>query len=442
MNIRTWLITTITVGFLFQIPVLNAKTFKAERWETSNGAKVVFYQANEVAMVDINVAFAAGSAYDGKNFGLSSLTSDLLNKGNGAFNATQIAEKFADIGAQFESNVSRDMALVQLKTLNNEEALKQAVNTLNLVITKPTFRQEAFNHEKMLQLGDITQNKESPNAVANQVFYNKLYQQHPYAHAISGTEESVKAIQNYQVREFYKRYYVANNALIVIVGAIDSNKAHLIAEQVVSNLPKGTAAPAIPKAIALANTETVGISFPSSQTILRLGQVGIDHNVSDYFPLMIGNYILGGGSMTSRLSYEVREKRGLTYGVDSQFMPMPGDGPFLISLSTQNKEATNALEVTKDTLAKFLDNGPSEEELLAAKQYLVGSFPLSLSSNSSIAGMLLRMAFYHLPDDYLDTYTANISAVSVADIKKAFQAQIHPDKMLQVSVGASQLKTS
>jgi zinc protease len=438
---KTWL-TCITLALLSLIQTAQAQTFKTERWHTKNGAQVVFYKATEVPMLDINVAFAAGSAYDGQHFGLSALTTQLLSQGTNLFNATQIAEQFADTGAQFNGNVSRDMVALQLKTLTNDDALKQAVKTFASIINKPAFRQDAFTREKIQQIAAITQIQESPNEVANLVFFNKLYQQHPYAHSVKGTIESVKAIKLGQVREFYSRFFVASNSVIVMVGAIDSEKAHLLAEQLTQNLPKGKAAAPIPKATQLTEGETINIDFPSSQTILRIGQVGIDHTVPDYFPLMIGNYILGGGALVSRLSNEVREKRGLTYGVDSQLMPMPGNGSFLISLSTQNKKATTALKVTEETLAGILTNGPNEDELLAAKQYMIGSFPLSLASNSNIAGMLLRIAFYHLPDDYLDTYTARISAVNVADIRKAFKNLIHTDKMLYVSVGSQQQKTS
>jgi zinc protease len=366
----------------------------------------------------------------------------LLSQGTNQLNATQIAEQFADSGAQFNESVSRDMAVLQLKTLTKDDALKKSVDTLAAIISKPAFRQEAFNREKNQQLAGITQMQESPNDVANLVFFNKLYQQHPYAHSVQGTIESVKAIKPSQVREFYKRFFVAKNAVIVIVGAVDSEKAHQLAEQLTNNLPQGQEAPPVPKANQLTAGENVNINFPSSQTMLRIGQVGINHTTPDYFPLMIGNYILGGGSLVSRLSHEVREKRGLTYGVDSQLMPMPGNGSFLISLSTQNKQATTALKITEETLSGILANGPSEEELQAAKQYIIGSFPLSLASNSSIAGMLLRISFYHLPDDYLDTYTARVSAVSVDDIKRAFKNLIHPDKMLHVSVGSTQQTTS
>jgi zinc protease len=235
--------------------------------------------------------------------------------------------------------------------------------------------------------------------------------------------------------QFYKRYYVGKNATLVMVGAIDSKQAHQLAQQLTADLVKGEHAKAIPQAGKLDRAATINIPFPSSQTIVRMGQIGIDHHHPDYFPLMVGNYILGGGSLVSRLSIEVREKRGLTYGVDSQFMPMPGEGPFIIGLSTRNNQAGNALNVMVNTLNLFINDGPDEQEIKAAKSYLTGSFPLSLSGNRTIASLLLRMAFYHLPDDYLDTYAARINAVTADEIKQAFRQQINPDKMLLVTVG-------
>lgn len=427
--------TSIGIALSIVTQATDARSFNTEQWETSNGAKVVFYAAKEVPMLDINIAFAAGSAYDGQQFGLSALTARLLAQGNGTLDANQIAEKLADTGAQYDNESSRDMAAFSLKTLTEETALNSALATFALIINKPNFKQDAFNREKNQQIAAILQAQQSPDEIANQVFFTNLYKKHPYAHPVNGTLDTVKKISVWQVRDFYKHYYVARNAVIVLVGAIDSNKAHQIAEQLVQSLPAGNNSTPIAKAEPLTSAETIKINFPSSQTMLRLGQIGIEHSNPEYFPLMVGNYILGGGALVSRLSNEVREKRGLTYGITSQFLPMPGDGPFIISLSTKNSQAANALEVTQNIVAKFLTSGPGEEELTAAKQYLVGSFPLSLASNSSIANMLLRLNFYHLPDHYLDTYTANIEAVTSAQIKQAFDQTIHPEKLLQVSVG-------
>lgn len=416
---------------------VNANIFKTEKWSTPNGVRVVFYPAKEVPMLDLSLAFAAGSSFDGSQFGLSSLTTRLLNQGSAGQDATAIAEALADTGAQFHAENSRDMVVFNLRTLSQKEALNKSLATFTQIINHPDFPDDAFEREKKQLLMSIEQAKESPDDVANKVFFKKLYQDHPYAHSVNGTSKTINGLSKDQVIQFYKNYYVANNALLVIVGAIDSQTAHLLADKLTQDLPKGNPAITISKALQINKEEKISINFPSSQTIIRMGQLGIDHSNPDYFPLLVGNYILGGGSLVSRLAYEVREKRGLTYGVNSEFAPMLGQGPFLISLSTKNQEANKALQITQDTLKKFIHEGPSEQELTAAKLYITGSFPLSLASNQSIAGLLLRAAFYHLPDDYLDTYVAKINAVTSKQIQQAFQKQVNTQALLLVKVGQS-----
>ncbi|MBA2651170.1 MAG: insulinase family protein [Tatlockia sp.] len=425
----------IVVLFFIASATLQAKPFNTEQWKTTNGVSVVFYQAMEVPMLGISIAFAAGSAYDGKKYGLSTLVTSMINQGSLGLDASQIAEKLADTGAQFSADSSRDMAVLSLKTLTKADAMKGAVDTFAAIINKPDFPEVAFNREKHQQLLSIAQAQESPDDVANLILFQKLYQNHPYAHPIDGKKETVNSLTSKDLRNFYKQYFVGANAVLVMVGAIDSIKAHQLAEQLTAGLAKGQPAASIPKALPLKQNQKIAVDFPSSQTILRLGQIGIDHHNPNYFPLTVGNYILGGGALVSILAHEVREKRGLTYSVTSQFMPMPGDGPFIISLSTQKKSADTALQITEETLTTYLKNGPSETELKAAKQYLTGSFPLSLASNSSIANVLLRIAFYHLPNDYIDTYVTQTDKVTTANIKEAFQKQIQLENMLVIAVG-------
>lgn len=425
----------IMLSLLILSQTVAAKKFATESWHTAKGARVIFYQAKEVPMLDISIAFAAGSAYDASFFGLSALTNHLLNQGSSGMDANTIAEALADTGAQFDANSSREMAVLNLKTLTEPEALTKATDIFAKIVASPTFPEDAFQREKKQQLMTIRQIQESPDDVANVTFFKGLYQDHPYAHPINGTQEKVEALTLEQIKQFYRSYYVANNAIIVMVGAIDSKQAHILAEKITNNLAPGQAAAAIPKAQPLTKAEEIHIPFSSSQTSIRLGQLGINHQVKNYFPLIVGNYILGGGALVSRLSLEVRGKRGLTYGVSSQFVPMSGEGPFIINLSTKNNQAQEALNLTKKILREFVNQGPTAEELVAAKRFLAGSFPLSLSSNRNIANLLLKMAFFHLADDYLDNYVASIQAVTVEEIKAAFQKQLDLDKLLTVTVG-------
>ncbi|MFI4918976.1 MAG: M16 family metallopeptidase [Legionellales bacterium] len=429
--------TVTTTLMLFLSLHVFANTFKTEKWVTNNGVQVIFFQAMEVPMLDISLAFAAGSAYDGSQYGLSALTGQMMNQGNAGKDATTVAEALADTGAQFNAENSKDMIVFSLRTLTDHQALEQSKTTFSQIINHPDFPDDAFNHEKKQLLMAIEQAKDSPEEIANLNFFKVLYQQHPYAHPLNGTTASMSALKKSDVIQFYKHYYVGANAFLVIAGAIDHHQAHQIAEQLTHELPQGTPATPVPKAKPLTHAEKINIKFPSSQTIIRLGQMGIDHQNPDYFPLVVGNYILGGGSLGSQLGVEVREKRGLTYGIDSQFVPMLGKGPFLISLSSKNDQATTALKIIDETLQKFINNGPSQHELAAAKRYLTGSFPLSLASNRSITGLLLRIAFYHLPDNYLDTYVAHINAVTNEEIKQAFKRQINPNNLLLITVGQS-----
>lgn len=412
-----------------------ANTFDFEYWTTKNGVQVVFYPAMEVPMLDISLAFAAGSAYDKNNYGLGALTAQMLNEGSAGIDSTAIAEQLAETGAQFDISTSRDMAVFNLRTLSSKEALSQASATFAQIINHPDFPDQAMEQQKKQLLMAIEQSNESPDDIAMQAFFNHLYQQHPYAHPVNGTQASMSALTKDQVVHFYRQYYLANNAVLVMVGAIDSPTAHQLADKLTHELPKGAPAPAIGKAIPLTQQKQVNIPFPSSQTVVRMGQTGIDHHNPYYFPLIVGNYILGGGNLLSRLGTEVREQRGLTYAIDSQFVPMPGYGPFLISLSTKNSKAQQAIKVTQQTLERFIIDGPKQEEVEAAKHYLTGSFPLSLASNRTIANLLVRMTFYHLPRNYLDTYVEQINKVTAAEIKQAFQAQVHPHQLLLVTVG-------
>lgn len=421
-------------SFLFFTATWATAPFETYTWETKKGVHVIFYPAMEVPMLDLSIAFAAGSAYDQDAFGLSTLTTRLLNQGSNGLNANIIAERLAQTGAQYGGGSAQDMAVLSLKTLVRPDALQQAIETFSSILTHPDFPQEAFEHEKNQQLMAISETEESPEAIANQTFFQVLYKTHPYGHPIIGDRNHLDRITNKQVRDFYNQYFVSQNAILVMVGAIDKATAHRLSERVTEDLPKGVAAKPIPIAEPLTEAMDIEVHFPSKQTLLRLGQLGVVHQDKDYFPLMVGNYILGGG-MDSRLSLELREKRGLTYGVSSQFVPLTGKGPFLISFSTKNSQAKMAIDSTRKQLLSFITLGPNAHELTAAKQYLMGSFPISLSSNRNIADVLLKMSFYHLPEDYLKTYLSKINAVSIQDIKNAFQHLINPNKLLQVSVG-------
>jgi zinc protease len=167
-----------------------------------------------------------------------------------------------------------------------------------------------------------------------------------------------------------------------------------------------------------------------------MGMPVLKRGEKDYFPLYVGNYILGGGGFVSRLTEEVREKKGLVYSVYSYFMPLYVEGPFEIGLQTKKEQADEALRIVNSTIKKFIDEGPTEKELIAAKQNLVGGFPLRLDSNAKIVDYLSMIAFYKLPISYIDNYISEINKVTIDQIKMAFKSKIDPNKLTTIIVGA------
>lgn len=424
----------LTLCLIVAAPLASA-TPAIQQWQTGNGARVYFVAAPELPMVDLRIVFDGAGARDGNLPGLALLTNGLLEEGAGKLNADQIADRFANTGASFGSSSHRDMAVINLRSLTQPELLDSAVATLATLVTQPTFPQPALDRERNRLLVALQAKKQSPDALTDEAFFHAVYGGHPYANDASGTEAAVKKIKRQDLVAHHKRYYVGRNAIVAIVGAIDRQQAEALAETIVGKLPAGEHAPAIPAVAPLKAAQLVKREFPSSQTHIQVGQPVLTRNDPDYFPLHVGNYILGGGGFTSRLTAEIREKRGLSYSTYSYFAPMRQSGPFIMGLQTRNDQAGEALRLLNETLKNFIDNGPTEEELKAAKQNLTGGFALSLDSNSKIIDNIAAIGFYQLPLNYLDNYTARIEAVTLEQIRDAFKRRLQPENMVTVMVG-------
>ncbi|HHM06166.1 MAG TPA: insulinase family protein [Gammaproteobacteria bacterium] len=419
------------------VPVVWA-TPAVQHWNTHNGAEVYFVAAPQLPMVDVRITFNAGAARDGDHPGLAQLTNSLLGEGAGGLSADEIAARFEDVGASFGASSHRDMAVVRLRSLTQADLLEPAVATLALVLRRPDFPADAFKREQSRTLVGLRAQKESPGEQAGKRFFETAYAGHPYAVAPSGTEMSVAALTVADVKAYYQRYYVGRNAVVAIVGALSQAQAAALAEQTVGVLPAGKAAPDLPLAEAPERGEEVAVAFPSEQTHILMGQPVLTRDDPDYFPLYVGNHVLGGSGLVSRISTEVREKRGLSYSAYSYFSPMAGRGPFIAGLQTRNEQAREALKVLRQVVADFIQNGPTAAELEAAKKNITGGFPLRLDSNSKIVDNLGMIGFYNLPLDYLDTFNARVQAVTVAQVRDAFRRRLNPDRMVTVVLGGGQ----
>lgn len=410
---------------------------KIQQWTTSQGSPVFYVETKGLPMVDIQVVFDAGSARDGDQHGIAAFTSSMLDMGAGNWNADQIAQRFESVGAQFSAGVSLDTASLSLRSLTEEKLLKKALDTMHAIISKPKFTKADFNREKSRSLAGLKHREESPGALAEIEFFKALYQEHPYAHPSSGFIDTISAFSIQDLKQFYKQYYVASNAMVVIVGEMNKKQAMTTAEFLLGTLASGKK----PAALAEVELPTKGgdkhIDFPSAQTHVLSGTVGMHRKDKDYFNLFVGNHILGGSGLVSQLFKEVREERGLAYGASSHFSPLLRKGTFIMGLQTRNDQTFQAIEVMHKTLKKFVDNGPTEKELIAAKKNLKGGFAMRYDTNSKLSSYAAMIGFYKLPLDYLDVFQQKIEAVTVASIKDAFQRRINPKKIHTITVGAA-----
>lgn len=414
-----------------------AQAADIQSWQTQNGAKVLFQHAPELNMIDLRVVFAAGSARDANKPGVALFTNRMLDEGAAGKNAQQIAETFDAVGAQYGVGSLRDMAWVSLRSLADDQYFKPAFTQFTEILGSPEFPQASFNRIQMQLLQGVKARQQKPGAIANEAFFEALYADHPYAKPSSGNEESLKAITTVDLRNFYERHYVAKNANIAIVGPLNVDQAKALSDQLSKALLPGEALPVTESPKKATTSGKQAIAFPSSQTTLLFGQLAVARNHPDWVALYVGNHILGGSGLVSRLSEEVREKRGLTYGIYSYFSPMQAQGPFLVSLSTKAEQAEQATELVFSELNKFVNIGPSEAELEAAKQNITGGWPLRVASNSSKVEYLAMMGFYGNRLDYLQWFPQQVEKLTVEDIKKAFQKHLKPSEMVQVVVGPS-----
>lgn len=413
-----------------------------EYWITSAGAEVYYVHAPELPMVDIQIVFDAGSSRDEDALGIAMLTNSLLADGADGDDADKISNNFESLGAIYAADIGYDSASLQLRSLTESELLKSAIANLKKVLSAPDFPTDALERRQSQMLIGIKAKKQSPAAIAKDAFMKATYQSHPYAKPSEGTETSVKAINRKDIISFYKKHYTAKNSMIAIVGAVSHELAKQISEDISAGFQDGEKASSIRAVENLEEPQSIFIEYPSVQTHILVGQPGMKRGDSDYFSLYVGNHILGGGGMVSRLFEEVREKRGLSYSAYSYFSPMLFKGPFTAGLQTKTDQADEATSVLLENIKNYIEQGPTEEELIAAKKNIIGGYPLRIDSNSKILNYVVVIGYYKLPLDYLETFNNNVEAVTIESIKDAFKRRLSPDKLVMVKVGTPSNKKS
>ncbi|MGA7594931.1 MAG: pitrilysin family protein [Gallionella sp.] len=419
------------------IPTLACATPAIQHWQSASGAKVLFVENHDLPMLDVEVTLQAGSSFDASDkSGAAGLTHQLLDAGAGGLNEDQISRGMADVGAQFGGDFNQDSASVSLRTLSKPALRDKALDIMALVLQHPEFPEAILAREKVRLIAALKEAETMPESIAGKAFQKAVYGNHPYALPVNGEVGTVGNITVQDLRDFYRTHYQAGHAVVAIIGDATRTEAEAIARQLTAQLPVSPAPAALPRVSMKIAASELRIPHPASQSHILVGAPGVARGDPDYFPLFVGNYVLGGGGFESRLMNEVREKRGLAYSVYSYFMPLKQPGEFQIGLQTRKDQADEALKLVRGTLANFIDNGPTEQELLAAKQNIIGGFPLRIDSNRKILGYLSVIGFYDLPLTYLDDFTRNVDKVTVAQVRAAFARHIDPQAMATVIVGA------
>ena len=407
---------------------------RIDHWQAPSGAQVYFVETHVLPILDVQVDFAAGGAYaPADKAGVAGLTHGLLDLGAGAYSEDALADRLADLGAQLGGSVDQDRASLTLRTLSAADKQEGALAVLQAVLQQPHFGAAEFGREKARAILGLKEALTKPDVLASRAFWQTLYPHHPYG--IQVTPESLEKVSREDVQAFWRDHYSASRATVTLVGDLTRAQAEAIAQRLTAQLPAGTPLTPLPPVTAPAAAQ-VALPHPAAQAHLYLGLPAIAKGDPDYFPLLVGNYTLGGGGFMSRLMHEVRDERGLAYSVYSYFMPMRAAGPFQIGLQTKRDQAGQALQVVDKVLKDFLAQGPTAAELQAAKANLAGSFPLRLDNNRKILENVAVIGFYGLPLDYLDTYVAQVNRVSAADIRAAFARHVTLDHLVTVKVAA------
>ena len=418
-----------------------------QSWTTQNGTRVLFVENHAIPVIDISVEFDAGSRRDpADKSGLASVTNMILARGiaasgqkqsEPALAEAQILDAFADTAAQRGGSAGLDRAGVSLRTLSGQSESDAAILLLARVLAQPSFPADFLARDKARTIAALREDLTKPETIASSAFMQALYRSHPYA--FQPTAESVESITRDDVLMFHRTHYVADRAVIAIVGAASRERAEAIARQLTLRLPLSEksvpALPQFPDVPAAAGREQ-RIAHPASQSHVLIGMPAVVRGDPDFFALTVGNYVLGGGGFVSRLMQEVREKRGLTYSVYSNFSPLLQPGPFQIGLQTKKAQTGEAIKVVRATVADFLRSGPTDAELKAAKDYLVQSFALRIDTNRKILEQVAAIGYYNLPLDYLDNWPGRISTVTKAEVISAFSRKIKAADLVTVVVGS------
>ena len=433
------LLTVLTLAMTLSNPLAaraaDTPVVPIQQLKTPAGISVWLVESHTLPMVSVEVAFNAGSMYDpqGKE-GVASMTAAMLTQGGaGGLSSEQFLKQTERLGAGIAADADTQVLSVGLQSLS--ENIEASFSHFAEVINNPDFNKKDFERVKQALLASRKRIQENPGKLADEAFNQLVFgRYHPYAHSVIGTDYSLPALTRKDVETYYEKMFGRKNMVVSIVGDITPEKAVELVEKHFAKLPKGRTYN-IPEAPQEQPPVLQKITLPVPQTSIIMGHKGISRQNPDYFATLLMNHIFGSGGFSSILMEEVREKRGLAYGIYSYFEPLPHWGAFQVSVKTKNESAFEVVDLVKAEIEKLKENGVSDEAYQEAMDYMIGSFPLRLDSNADILTYLTFMQTENMGADYLDKWLDNMRKVTRDDIHRVAKKYLKPDDMVVVMVG-------
>ncbi|MBT8571156.1 insulinase family protein [Polynucleobacter paneuropaeus] len=439
---------SLVLGAVMSIGLLTSvqAALPIQQLDSYKGAKAYLVQTQSLPMLDIEISIDAGTRYDpASKTGLAIMTAELLDNGirSAGRNLTeaQIADEIADLGADISVGVTGERALIRIRCLSRPDIRDRAIQLARLILSSPTYDSVIVNREKQRISAGLLEAETKPDFVLDRRFRKAVYGDYPLGNAV--TVKSIAGLSASDLKQFHQQFYRSDRVIVSMVGDVNKSEAQEIMQTLVKDLPQtGSSIPPLPELarspVQNLSEREITIPFDSQQAHIAMGMTAISRNNPDYFPLIVGNYALGGGGFVSRLMNEVREKRGLAYSVFSYFAPGQETGIFQAGLQTKNDQATMALDVMTETISQFIAKGPTQSELDAAKANLINGFPLRIDNNRKLLDNVSSIAWNGLPLNTLDTWTEQVNAVTREQVEIAFQKYLAMDRMKIVVLGAKQ----
>jgi zinc protease len=386
-----------------------------------------------IPFVALEIRFRGGASLDDpEKRGAINLMTGLLEEGAGEMDARNFSRAQEELATSLGFDASRDSVSISARFLTeNREA---SIALLRAALHTPRFDQDAIDRVRGQVLSIIESDKKDPDDIASRTFAEIAYGDHPYAHPVNGTTESVMALTRDDILAAHKSVFALNQIYVGAVGDITPETLGTLLDDLLGGLPQ-TGAPKPPRADVDIPAGVTVVDFPTPQSVAVFGHDGISQSDPDFFAALILNQVLGGGSFESRLMNEVREKRGLTYGVYSYLASRDLADVYMGSVSSSNDRIGEAINVIRDEWTKAAENGVTQEELDAAKTYVTGAYPLRFDGNGPIANILVGMQMLGLPIDYIPTRNDKVEAVTLADVKRVAGELLDPANLHFVVVG-------